>query len=98
MLFDFLLVCFNLACNVQISLAICVKRLGIEMLEICFEIISVFDSEGNEKNTDYMRMLKIVKSSGYSGFIGVEYEGSELSEVEGIKATRDLLLKVGAQV
>ncbi|MBL6669417.1 MAG: TIM barrel protein [Flavobacteriaceae bacterium] len=57
-----------------------------------------FDSEGNEKNTDYMRMLKIVKSSGYSGFIGVEYEGSELSEVEGIKATRDLLLKVGAQV
>ncbi len=57
-----------------------------------------FDSEGNEKNTDYMRMLKIVKSSGYSGFIGVEYEGSELSELEGIKATRDLLLKVGAQV
>ena len=45
-----------------------------------------------------MRMLKIVKSSGYSGFIGVEYEGNELSEFEGIKATRDLLLKVGAQV
>ena len=57
-----------------------------------------FDSERNEKNTDYKRMLRIVKSSGYSGFIGVEYEGSELSEVEGIKATRDLLLKVGAQV
>ena len=57
-----------------------------------------FDFEGNEKNTDYMRMLKIVKSSGYTGFIGVEYEGSELSEVEGIKATRDLLLKVGVQV
>ena len=38
------------------------------------------------------QMLDIVKNSGYDGFIGVEYEG-EGNEIEGIKATRDLLLQ-----
>lgn len=57
-----------------------------------------FDAEGNETNTDYVQMLNIVKSAGYNGYIGVEYEGDTLSEEEGIKATRDLLLKVGAQI
>jgi hydroxypyruvate isomerase len=45
-----------------------------------------------------MRMLKIVKSFGYTGYIGVEYEGERLSEIEGIKATRDLLIKVGQSI
>ena len=52
-----------------------------------------FDAQGNETNTDYLRMLKLVKSTGYNGFIGVEYEGSSLSEVEGILATKNLLLE-----
>lgn len=51
-----------------------------------------FDENGNETATDYTKMLQIVKDAGYTGFIGVEYEGSELSETEGILATRDLLL------
>ena len=57
-----------------------------------------FDAEGNETNTDYVRMLQIVKDAGYTGFIGVEYEGSELSEEEGILATRDLLIKAAGNV
>ena len=52
-----------------------------------------FDAQGNETNTDYLRMLKLVKSAGYNGFIGVEYEGSDLSEVDGILATKNLLLE-----
>ena len=52
-----------------------------------------FDAQGNETNTDYLRMLKLVKSVGYNGFIGVEYEGSGLSEVDGILATKNLLLE-----
>ena len=52
-----------------------------------------FDAQGNETNTDYLRMLKLVKSAGYNGFIGVEYEGSGLSEVDGILATKNLLLE-----
>jgi sugar phosphate isomerase/epimerase len=57
-----------------------------------------FDSQGYERSIDYVRMLQIVKDAGYSGFIGVEYEGSELDEEAGIKATRDLLLKASKQL
>lgn len=55
----------------------------------------VFDEEGNEKNTDFYRILKIVKEAGYTGYIGIEYEGRELSEVEGVLATKKLLIKAG---
>lgn len=51
-----------------------------------------FDEEGNETKIDYSKMLEIVKNSGYTGFIGVEYEGNELSEEAGILATKELLL------
>lgn len=50
-----------------------------------------FDSNGNSKETDYRRMLQIVKSAGYTGYIGVEYEGRGLPEREGIRATKKLL-------
>tara|TARA_B100000686_G_C16806734_1_gene991681 strand:- start:26180 stop:27148 length:969 start_codon:yes stop_codon:yes gene_type:complete len=53
-----------------------------------------FDDEGYEKNIDYKRMLDIVKAANYSGYIGVEYEGSRLSEKNGTIATKDLLLKI----
>ena len=57
-----------------------------------------FDENGDEKTIDYMRMMKIVKSFGYNGYVGVEYEGNRLSEEEGIKATRDLLIKIGQTI
>jgi hydroxypyruvate isomerase len=38
--------------------------------------------------------MKIVKDAGYKGWVGIEYEGSELSEKEGILATKRLLEKV----
>lgn len=47
-----------------------------------------FDDAGNETRTDYRRMLRIVLAAGYRGYVGVEYEGSELSEVDGIRATQ----------
>lgn len=53
-----------------------------------------FDGEGNETTLDYQRLISIVKSNGYDQYIGIEYEGSRLSEEEGILATRDLLLKL----
>ncbi|RZK11704.1 MAG: sugar phosphate isomerase/epimerase [Flavobacterium sp.] len=52
-----------------------------------------FDSKGNETTIDYYKMLEIVKKANYKGFIGVEYEGNNLSEVDGILATKKLLLK-----
>ncbi|WP_108423886.1 sugar phosphate isomerase/epimerase family protein [Flagellimonas amoyensis] len=53
-----------------------------------------FDAEGNETRVDYEKIMGIVEEAGYSGFVGVEYEGSELSEEEGILATKKLLEKV----
>ncbi len=57
-----------------------------------------FDEEGNEVDIDYYKMLQIVKDAGYTGYIGIEYEGRELSEYEGIIATKKLLEKAGAAV
>lgn len=57
-----------------------------------------FDSRGNETTIDYHRVMKMVKDIGYKGFVGIEYEGSKVSEPEGIKLTRDLLIKVGKQL
>ena len=53
-----------------------------------------FDAEGNEVHTDYRKMMKIVLAAKYSGFVGIEYEGSKLSEKQGIQATKNLLEKV----
>ena len=53
-----------------------------------------FDEQGNEVDSDFYRIMKIVKESGFKGYVGIEYEGSQLSENEGIKATKALLEKV----
>lgn len=53
-----------------------------------------FDAEGNEVNTDYRRMMKIVLDAGYRGRVGIEYEGETLGEDEGILATKRLLERV----
>jgi sugar phosphate isomerase/epimerase len=57
-----------------------------------------FDANGNETQIDYAKMLKIVKDAGFKGYIGVEYEGSTLSEEEGIKKTKALLEKAGGMM
>ena len=54
-----------------------------------------FDSEGKETNTDFDRMIGIVLSSGYNGYIGIEFEGSEVDEIQGVKLTKSLLKKIG---
>jgi hydroxypyruvate isomerase len=43
-------------------------------------------------------MLQIVKKAGYTGYIGIEYEGEKLSEDEGIRATKALLERVGPTI
>ena len=43
-------------------------------------------------------MLKLVKQSGYTGFIGVEYEGEKLAEIDGILATKKVLLEKAKQL
>ena len=57
-----------------------------------------FDQAGNETSMDFKRILKIVQQANYFGYIGIEYEGSRLSEEEGIRATKDLLIRTGKEL
>lgn len=50
-----------------------------------------FDSDGNCIETDFSRMLEIIKNSDYKGYISIEYEGSNYTEEEGIRLTKSLL-------
>lgn len=53
-----------------------------------------FDDDGNEKHTDYDRMLEIVVAKhGWRGHVGIEFEGSGSEEV-GIQKTKALLERV----
>jgi sugar phosphate isomerase/epimerase len=53
-----------------------------------------FDDQGNETNTEYVRMMRIVRDAGYRGYVGIEYEGGQLDEYAGIRATKTLLEQV----
>jgi sugar phosphate isomerase/epimerase len=50
-----------------------------------------FNSDGQETQLDFARILKIVTDSGYHGYVGIEYEGGRLNEHDGILATKKLL-------
>ncbi|WP_346238153.1 sugar phosphate isomerase/epimerase family protein [Niabella insulamsoli] len=53
-----------------------------------------FDEKGNCVETDYNRIMKIVKDAGFKGYVGIEYEGGKLSEKEGILKTKALLERI----
>ena len=57
-----------------------------------------FDSNGYEINTDYFKMMKIVLEARYAGYVGIEYEGTKHSEIDGIILTRNLLKKLQNQL
>ncbi|MCK8490695.1 sugar phosphate isomerase/epimerase [Spirosoma sp. RP8] len=67
-----------------------------------------FDAKGNETETDFRRMFQIIKDAGFSGYVGVEYEGGimsmynptggYLSTADGIKATKSLLERVRTEL
>ncbi len=84
----------------------CIKEFdryeGVELFMPFAKAVSAkshdFDKDGNETKTDYLKMMKIVKDAGYTGYVGVEYEGKELSPDDGIRATKALLEKVGREL
>ena len=52
-----------------------------------------FDTGGEQPKLDYNRLMKLVKQSGFTGYIGVEYEGFNQPEDEGVRRTIKLLKK-----
>lgn len=57
-----------------------------------------FDEQGNCVETDYSKMMKIIREAKFKGIIGIEYEGNKLSEEEGIRKTKALLERVATVV
>ncbi len=51
-----------------------------------------------DKETDFLKMMKIVLAAGYHGYVGIEYEGTKVGEPEGIRATKKLLERVLAEL
>ncbi len=53
-----------------------------------------FDEQGEEVNSDYHRLMRIVMEAGYRGFVGIEYEGAQYPDRKGgVLATKKLLDK-----
>ena len=52
---------------------------------------STWDGSGRE--TDYLKMMRIVLDAGYRGWVGIEFEGGG-DQIAGIKATHELLKRV----
>lgn len=50
-----------------------------------------FGADGNETKMDIPRLIRIALDAGYTGHIGIEYEGGRLTEFEGIAAAKRLL-------
>lgn len=63
----------------------------------------LFDDQGNDKETDFTKMFKIIKDSGFTGWCSIEYEGGlmkmyqptagYLGNDEGVLATKSLIIK-----
>ena len=56
-----------------------------------------FGDDGNETKTDYTKMMNIVREAGYTGWVGIEWEGGSPNEDQGILLTKHLLEKNGCK-
>ena len=52
-----------------------------------------FDPFGNETTIDFKKMMDIVDEFNYNGYLGIEYEGNNHSEINGIELTKKLIQK-----
>jgi len=52
-----------------------------------------FDENGEQPKMDYNRLIDLVKASGFTGYIGIEFEGETQAEFQGIRKTQALLEK-----
>ncbi len=68
----------------------------------------LFDADGNDTETDFVRMFRIIKDSGFTGWVSVEYEGGlfkmykkddrYLDDDKGVMATKSLVEKAAKAV
>jgi sugar phosphate isomerase/epimerase len=58
---------------------------------------TTFTEDGLVGETDFFRMMRVVRDAGYAGYVGVESSTGQEDEAEPIRKTRDLLLKIREQ-
>ena len=51
-----------------------------------------FDDKGQQTDFDYGRLAKIIYASEYKGYIAIEWEGRNLKPIEGVLASKKLIL------
>ena len=78
------------------------KYEGIRLMMPAAKAVSAksyaFDENGYETTIDFVRMLQIIKDSGYKGYVGVELDIDTNNEKEGILATKELLINASKQL
>jgi L-ribulose-5-phosphate 3-epimerase len=57
-----------------------------------------FDANGNETEWDYLKMIKILASAGFDGFVAIEYFGEDLTRMEGSAKAKALLENIRAEL
>ena len=50
-----------------------------------------FDQDGNQPDFDYPRLMKMIMQSKYKGILAIEWEGSALKPIPGVKASKKLI-------
>jgi acyl-CoA thioesterase-1 len=50
-----------------------------------------FDADGRQVDFDYARLMRIVRASGFSGIVAIEWEGKGLVPIEGVRQSRLLI-------
>ena len=74
---------------------------GVELLMPYAQAVSAksyFFADGRDVYTDFHRMMKIVTDAGYHGYVGIEWEGQQMDEFSGIRATKKLLEDVRSEL
>ena len=72
------------------------EEIRVQKGEILRQQLSISDQR--KQIEQQIAQLQIVKNAGYNGYIGIEYEGQRLSELEGVIATRNLLINAAKEL
>lgn len=75
---------------------------GIKLLSPYIRAVSAksenFTASGEETTTDYKKMFEILQNAPHFEFAGIEFFGNSMPRNEGVKRTKELILKVIEQL
>jgi sugar phosphate isomerase/epimerase len=60
--------------------------------------VHAFTEDGQAKHTDFAKMIRIIKDSGFKGYLGIEYEGQNPTPLDGVLMAKRLVEKTLAEM